>query len=211
MKKIMMTLIVLSFTFSGNVLADGLGIGVTTGINMSKFVGEDAEEFLDGLDVKFNTGFAFGGFVTMPVGPAEGRIEALFSQNGAKYEGEEDGAEATLKFNLNSLSVPITLGLNVLPDLRVFAGPYFDIFLSGKTVLEFSYEVVSFDEEEDIEGEDVTSVAVGIIIGAAYSFLDNLEVEVRMNRGLNSLDATDDELDFKPSVLSARINFYLKR
>lgn len=211
MKKIMMRLIVLSFILSGSLMAEGLEIGITSGINMSKFVGDDAEEFLDGVDAKFNTGFAFGGFVTLPIGPAEGRIEALFSQNGATYEGKEDGAETSIKFNLNSLSVPITVGLNVLPNFRVFAGTYFDIFLSGKTALEFSFEGVSFDEEEDIEGEDVTTVAMGIIVGAAYSILDNLEIELRMNRGLNTLDATDDELDFKPNVISARVNFYLIR
>jgi hypothetical protein len=211
MKKTMMLVIVLSLVFSGSLMAEGLGLGLTTGINMSKFVGDDAKEFLEGVDVKFNTGFAFGGFLTIPIGPLDGRVEALFSQNGAKYEGEEDGAETSIKFNLNSLSIPITAGLNVLPNLRVFAGPYFDIFLSGKTMLELSYEGVSFDEDEDIDGDDVTTVAMGIIVGAAYSILDNFEIELRMNRGLNSLDATDDELDFKPSVISARINFYLIR
>jgi len=211
MKKIMKLVIVLSLVFTSSIMAEGLGFGVTSGINMSKFVGDDAKEFLDGVDIKFNTGFAFGGFLTIPIGPVEGRVEALFSQNGAKYEGEVDGAKSSLKFNLNSLSIPITAGLNVLPNLRVFAGPYFDIFLSGQTMIEFSIEGVSFDEDEDIEGEDVTTVAMGIIVGAAYSILDNLEIEFRMNRGLNSLDATDDELDFKPSVISARINFYLIR
>jgi hypothetical protein len=211
MKKTMMLVIVLSLVFSGSLMAEGLGLGLTTGINMSKFVGDDAKEFLEGVDVKLNTGFAFGGFLTIPIGPLDGRVEALFSQNGAKYEGEEDGAETSIKFNLNSLSIPITAGLNVLPNLRVFAGPYFDIFLSGKTMLELSYEGISFDEDEDIEGDDVTTVAMGIIVGAAYSILDNFEIELRMNRGLNSLDATDDELDFKPSVISARINFYLIR
>ena len=211
MKKTMMLVIVLTLVFSGSLMAEGLGLGLTTGINMSKFVGDDAKEFLEGVDVKFNTGFAFGGFLTIPIGPLDGRVEALFSQNGAKYEGEEDGAQASIKFNLNSLSIPITAGLNVLPNLRVFAGPYFDIFLSGKTMIELSYEGVSFDEDEDIEGDDVTTVAMGIIVGAAYSILNNFEIELRMNRGLNSLDATDDELDFKPSVISARINFYLIR
>ena len=211
MKKIIMLVVLFTIIIPVSIMADGIGFGVTSGLNLSKFVGEDANEFLDELDMKYNTGFAFGGFLTLPVGPVDARVEALFSQNGAKYEGEEDGAEATLKFNLNSLSIPVTAGLNVLPNLRVFAGPYFDIFLSGKTAIEISYEGVSFDEEEDIENEDVTSVAVGIILGAAYSVLDNLEVELRMNRGINSLDASDDELDFKPNVLSARVNYYLKK
>jgi len=108
MKKIMMLVIVISLVFSGSLMAEGLGLGITSGINLSKFVGDDAEEFLGDLDIKFNTGFAFGGFLTIPIGPVKGRVEALFSQNGAKYEGEVDGAKSSLKFNLNSLSIPIT-------------------------------------------------------------------------------------------------------
>jgi len=211
MKKIMLLFIVIAFVFSGNLFADGLGYGVTGGLNMSKFVGDDVDEISEGVDEKFNTGFAFGGFVTLPIGPVEGRVEALFSQNGAKYEGSEEGYEAMVKFNLNSLSVPVLVGLNVIPNLRVFAGPYFDIFLSGKTKFDVSYEGFSYDEEEDIEGEDITTLAMGIVFGAAYSIMENLEVELRMSRGLNSLDATDEEADFKPSVISGRVNFYLKK
>lgn len=212
MKKTMLLVTVFAIMLSGGLFADGIGYGVTGGVNMSKFVGDDTDEFTgDGADDKSVMGLAFGGFITLPIGPVEGRVEALFSQNGAKFEGEEDGLEAMVKFNLNSLSVPVTVGLNVIPNLRVFFGPYFDIFLSGKTKFEVSYEGLSYDEEEDIEGEDVTTLAMGIVLGAAYSVLENLEVELRMNRGLNSLDATDDELDFKPSVFSARVNFYLKK
>ena len=29
--------------------------------------------------------------------------------------------------------MPVLVGLNVIPGVRVFAGAYFDIFLSGKT------------------------------------------------------------------------------
>ena len=107
--------------------------------------------------------------------------------------------------------MPVLVGLNVMPELRVFAGPYFDLFLSGKTILEASYEGLSFDEEEDIEGEDVTTIAMGFVLGVAYTVLNNLEVELRMARGLNTIDATDDDSDMKPSVFSARVNYYLKK
>ncbi len=116
-----------------------------------------------------------------------------------------------MAWNANSLSVPVLVGLDVIPGLRVFAGPYFDIFLSGKTMFEVSGGGFSIDEEEDIESEDVTTLAFGITLGAAYSVLENLEIELRMARGLNSLDATDDEDDIKTSVFSARVNFYLKK
>lgn len=212
MKKTMLLLIILALMLTGNLFADGLGYGVTGGTTMSKFVGDDTDEFADeGVDEKFNTGFAFGGFITLPIGPVEGRVEALFSQNGAKYEGSEDGYEAMVNIDINSLSIPVLVGLNVIPNLRVFAGPYFDIFLSGKMKFEASYEGFSFDEEEDIESDEITTLAMGIVFGAAYSVLENLEVELRMARGLNSLDGTDEDADFKPSVVSARVNFYLKK
>jgi len=41
--------------------------------------------------------------------------------------------------------------------------------------------------------------------------MDNLDVELRMSRGLNSIDGTDEEADFKPNVFSARVNYYLKK
>lgn len=209
MKKMMIFVVILSFVFVGSLSAQGLGFGVTGGANMSKLVGDFIDD-LDG-DSKFVTGLAIGGFVTLPVGPVEGRVEALFSQNGGKIEVKESGYEVSMKWKQNTLSVPVLVGLNVIPQLRVFAGPYFDFFLSGKTITEISSEGFSMDEEEDIEGEDVTTLAMGIVFGAAYAVMQNLEIEVRMARGLNTLDATDDDDDLKPSVISARVNFYLKK
>ena len=210
MKKIVIFLTVLSVVFIGILPAQGLGFGVTGGMNMSKFVGDDIEEISDGIDEKFLTGFAAGVFVTLPLGPLEGRVEALFSQNGAKYEGSEDGAEVSIAMNLNSLSVPILAGMS-FGIIRVFVGPYFDLFMSGKMKMEASYEGMSFDVDEDIESEDVTTLAFGIVLGGAYAVMDNLDVELRMSRGLNTLDGTDDDEDFKPNVFSARVNYYLKK
>lgn len=209
MKKIMILMIILSIVFIGTLPAQGLGYGVTGGANMSKLVGDFIDD-LDG-DSKFINGLAIGGFVTLPVGPVEGRVEALFSQNGGKIEVKEGGYEVSLKWKQNTLSVPVLVGLNVIPQLRVFAGPYFDFFLSGKIITEISSDGFSMEEEEDIESEDITTLAMGIVFGAAYAVMQNLEIEVRMARGLNTLDATDDDDDLKPSVLSARVNFYLKK
>ena len=210
MKKLVIFLIVLSVVFIGILPAQGLGFGVTGGFNMSKFVGDDVEEFSDGVDEKFQSGIAVGGFVTMPIGPIEGRVEALFNQNGAKYEGTEDGGTVSLSWKTNWLSIPVLAGMN-FGNIRVFAGPYFDLFLNGTMEYEVSYEGMSFDGEEDIEGEDVTTLALGFVLGGAYAVMDNLDVELRMSRGLNTLDGTDDDEDFKPNVFSARVNYYLKK
>lgn len=210
MKKTFILMMILSFVFIGTLPAQGLGYGVTGGINMSKFVGDDVEEISDGVDEKFQSGFAAGGFVTLPIGPIEGRVEALFNQNGAKYEGTEDGATVSLGWKMNWLSIPVLAGMN-FGNIRVFAGPYFDIFLSGEMVMEASYEGVSFDFDEKIEGEDVSTLAFGFVFGGAYGVTDNIDVELRMARGLNTIDGTDEEADMKPSVFSARVNYYLKK
>jgi hypothetical protein len=210
MKKIVLIMVILSVVFIGILPAQGLGFGVTGGFNMSKFVGDDVVDISDELDEKFLTGFAVGGFVTLPIGPLEGRVEALYTQNGAKYEGTEEGADASLSMKTNWLSFPVLAGMN-FGSIRVFAGPYFDIFLSGNTKFEVSYEGMSFDGDEDIEGEDVTTLALGFVLGGAYAVMDNLDVELRMSRGLNTIDGTDDEDDFKPNVFSARVNYYLKK
>lgn len=209
-KKIMIFVIILSVVFIGTLPAQGLGYGVTGSINMSKFVGDDVDDVSDELDEKFQTGFAAGGFVTLPIGPLEGRVEVLFSQNGAKYEGSEDGGTASISWKLNSLSIPVLAGMN-FGNIRVFAGPYFDLFLSGKMKWKISYEGLSLDGDEDIESEDVTTIAFGFVLGAAYAVMDNLDVELRMARGLNTIDGTDDESDFKPNVFSAKVNYYLKK
>ena len=210
MKKRVVFTMLLSFVFIGTLSAQGLGFGVTGGINMSKFVGDDVDEFSDGVDEKFQSGIVAGGFVTLPIGPIEGRVEALFNQNGAKYEGTEDGTTISLSWKTNWLSVPVLAGMN-FGNIRVFAGPYFDLFLSGKMKWEISNDDFSMDGDEDIESEDVTTLALGFVIGGAYAVMDNLDVELRMSRGLNTLDGTDDEEDFKPNVFSARVNYYLKK
>ena len=215
---------ILSFVFIGTLSAQGLGFGIKGGVNMSKLVGDDVEELSEDIgDVKFLPGFAAGGFATMPIFyPLEIRVEALYSQNGVKYYGSEGFVEGSLSMKMNWLNVPVLVGINVIPNIRVFAGPYFDLFLSGKTKMFLSYESeVIIDEEEDIDSDDIKSLVVGFVAGAALGITDNIELELRMSRGLGTIDKEpkdwDDsfeayeESDIKPNVYQLLINFYLKK
>lgn len=126
-----------------------------------------------------------------------------------------------MSMKMNWLNVPILAVFNLGP-VGIFAGPYFDFFLSGKYKVEMSYEDQSFDEEEDIESDEVQSLNYGVIFGVAYGVTNNIDVELRYSQGLNSFDKEPDdwdstydgayeEGDVKPSMIQLLINFYLTK
>ena len=222
MKKMFILVMILSIVFIGTLPAQGMGFGVKGGVNMAKWTGDDVDEITQGaMDEKYVTAFSIGGFLTLPLGNALNiRPEVLFTQNGAKFEGSEDGMDAMMSMKMNWLNIPVLAVFNLGP-VGIFAGPYFDFFLSGKTKMEISFDGESFDEEEDIESDEVQSLNYGIIFGAAYGVTNNIDVEVRYSQGLNSFDKEPDdydatwgeyeESDIKPSMIQLLINFYLKK
>ncbi len=222
MKKTFILIMILSIVFIGILPAQGMGFGVKGGLNMAKWTGEDVKEMTDeGFDQKYLTAFSVGGFLTLPIGNALTiRPEVLYTQNGAKFEYSEQDGEASISSKMNWLNIPVLAVFNLGP-VGVFAGPYFDIFLSGKAKFEMSYEGFEFDEEEDIEGDEVQTLNYGLIFGAAYGITNNIDVELRYSQGLNSPDKEPDdyddtwgeyeESDTKPSMIQLLINFYLKK
>jgi len=223
MKKIVIFMMILSFVFIGTVSAQGMGFGVKGGVNMAKWIGDDVEEMTsEGLEEKYLMGFSVGGFVTLPFGNTLSiRPEVLYTQNGSKFDGSFFGADAKIVTKMNWLNIPVLAVFNLGP-VGVFAGPYFDLFLSGKTKMEMSYEGESYDEEEDINSDEVQSLNYGLIFGAAFGVTDNIDVEARYSMGLNSFDTEPDDWDvaydgeyeksdIKPSMIQLLINFYLKK
>ncbi|MCJ7802260.1 MAG: PorT family protein [Candidatus Marinimicrobia bacterium] len=223
MKKIMILMIILSLVLIGTVSAQGMGFGVKGGLNISRATGDGVKILTDfGMDQKYLMGFSAGGFVTLPLGNTITiRPEVLYTQNGSKYEGSFFGTEAKIVTKMNWLNSPVLAVFNVGP-VGVFAGPYFDIFLNGKYKWEASGEGASFDEEEDIEKDEVKTLNYGVIFGAALGVTNNIDIELRYSQGLNSFDKEPDdwdeqldgkfeESDIKPSMIQALVNFYLKK
>ena len=100
--------------------------GVKAGLNMAKIKFEDDS---DNDDVKNRAGFNAGLFLAKPVSTNVGvRVEANFSQQGAKFEdGAEDG-----KLNLTYLNVPVLLtagpSSSGTTKFNVFTGPQIALF-----------------------------------------------------------------------------------
>ncbi len=85
-----------------------------------------------------------------------------------------------------------------------------------------TYGGETFDEEEDIEREDIKTLNYGVIVGAAIGVTNNIDIELRYSQGLNSFDKEPDdwdvaydgeyeESDIKPSMIQAFVNFHLKK
>jgi len=203
MKKILVLVVVLSIAFLGIVSAEGLGFGAKVGMNMAKFSGSDAD--LGDESPGFKLGATVGGFVTYSLSDKLTiRPEVLFTQKGTKYKISEEGIDGTWKFKMNWLDIPILVVYQVVDNINVIVGPYFDLYLGGEIVVESDFG----DFDEKIESEDVSSLGFGLIFGGAYGVTDNIDVEARFALGLSSID---DEVTMKNTGIQVNANYYLKK
>lgn len=207
MKKIMVLIVVLSFVLTGNLMSQGLGYGAKGGLNIAKFIGDDASE--GDINAKFKFGTTFGGFVTVPLGEKlTARPEVLFTQKGAKYKESDGGYTFKETDKMNWLDIPVLIVYQVNDVINAFAGPYFDIFIGGEWVGSWEGDGDSFDFDETIKGEDVNSFGFGLIFGGAYGVTQNIDVEARIALGLTSWHPDETVKNMGIQVLA---NYYLKK
>ncbi len=208
MKKILLLMIILSFVFIGTLPAQGMGFGVKGGMNMAKFTGDDAD-FEGEADAGSVFGATVGGFASFNLGDKLAiQPEILFTQKGSSYELSEEGLEFLMDFKMNWLDIPVLAVFKVMDNLSVFAGPFLELYLSGKIDMEISYLGESESDSEDIESEDISSPGFGLIFGGTYMVTDNIGVEARYAMGLTSMDEHES---LKNSGLQVLVNYYLKK
>ena len=232
MKKIMTFLMIISIVFIGTLSAQGnLGFGVKGGLNMAKFTGDDVdmEIPLDIGDINSDQGFIYGpivgGFVTYNLNDKLAiQPEFLYTVKGVSYEfdgsfTEDDIAfsvDGSTNFEMNWLDIPLLVVFNLNDRIKIFAGPYLELFLNGKVKYDFTVSGTYADEtysesvsdSEDIETEDINSPGFGLIFGGAFMLGNNLEAEARYALGLTSVR---EEEDLKNSGIQILLNYYLKK
>lgn len=208
MKKIMIFTMILSFVFIGTISAQGMGYGVKGGLNMAKFTGDDAD--FEGIaDPGFVLGPTIGGFATFNLGDMLAiQPEVLYTKKGSSYELSEEGFDLNMDFSMNWLEIPVLAVVNIQDKIKIFAGPYLDLFLSGTIDMEMAFGGESESDSEDIESDDVTSPGFGFIFGGTFMLGDNLGIEARYSLGLTSMDEEDD---LKNSGIQVLVNYYLKK
>lgn len=186
----MKQLFVLIAIFS--VLALGqVKYGVTAGLNMASWSGNDAS------DTKTRTAFAFGGFVAMPGDGLGFRGEVLYSMKGATTTFS--GVDITMKYDY--LEVPLlgkysfaTAG-NVKPSFYV--GPYVGFLLSSKAEA----------DGNSVDISDQNGVDIGLMFGVGTDFVvgrSTVGLIARYGLGLTKID---DNADITNGCFSIMANY----
>lgn len=187
--------------------------GIRGGINLSKFIGDDAGE----ADTK--QGLNFGGsFRLFGVGPLSIVPEVFYSQKGAKIEEGSGQGFQQLDFSLNYLEVPILARLN-LPEVGMLQ-PYVAAGPAFAWQLDCELDVETGDVESDARecGEQFGGVDTafqnadrGLVVTGGVDLrlfsTGGLNLEARLVQGLDRLNEGDDEPDVRNQAISLMLGY----
>ncbi|NQT25451.1 PorT family protein [candidate division KSB1 bacterium] len=218
MKRMVMilTIVALILSFSNVSMAQITEKGVKVGLNMANITGDEADELFPD-DPENKTGFAIGGYVLYPLNETiTMRIEALYSQKGAKASGEMDHgyyyyygggsvdykAEATVTY----LEIPVLFQYDIESSGSmkpfVFAGPFLALKMSDKYKMTIDGDTESGDID-DLKGSDY-----GIVIGAGAKINEKIFIDLRYSMGMTTIVDIDD-VDVKTKVIAIMAGYAL--
>jgi len=190
---IVVTLLAVAGLATTSLAAQGAILkGVKGGLNFAKFTGPDA----GGLDTK--TGFAFGGFVRIPLSPNVSiQPEVLYTRKGAKTSGYLEDVMVEFKLNHDYVEIPILVKVAIPTEGQVtptfFAGPAIGFKTAAKAKVEAS--VGSVSGSGDIDISNAADVDFGLAFGGGADFATTnftIVLDVRYTLGLTKVyDDTD--------------------
>ena len=179
MKKVFL-MISLAFAFSQTSTAQ-LDFGVKAGLNYnSESIQETGQDLFEGAESK--TGYHAGIWLRfkLPIIGFYLRPELVYTnlENELLYKiTKEAPTSQTTSYNFQKIDIPVLIGKKFFGIGNVFAGPSFQYILNS----DFSLN--------DIENVDTDGFTVGLQVGAGIE-LNNLGIDVRWERGLNTVEST---------------------
>lgn len=196
MKKLLLVLFMITILTS--IGFSQISMGITGGVNMSKFTGDVKD-----IDPSFKMGVAGGafaevGFLGLSIAP-----EALFVMKGSKFEIAGESYESKYTY----LEVPV-LARYYIPSIIIkpfiTAGPYYSMLLSAKED-KFNETTMEYDKDVDVK-DDLESQDFGIKIGAGIK-LSKLTVMARYSMGLKATNKEGDDKKNATMELMAAFTF----
>ncbi|MBL7740609.1 MAG: PorT family protein [Chitinophagaceae bacterium] len=189
MKKVLVLVAAVVLVSAVQAQKGSVKFGVKAGANISMWGGDDADES------KSKIGFNAGGLVNIPVSDMFSvQPEALFSIEGAKYDGSPDDAS----FNLSYINIPVLFQYNNPSGFYAETGPQIGLLMSAKLKVG--------DESEDYK-EFFKGSNFSWAFGAGFKTKSGFGFGARYNFGLGNI-ADDEDADLKQSNLSFGL-FYL--
>jgi hypothetical protein len=178
MKKVFL-MMSLAFAFSQTSTAQ-IDFGVKAGLNYnSESIQETGQDLFEGAESK--TGYHAGIWLRfkLPVVGFYIRPELVYTnlENELLYKIRETAPSQTTSYNFQKIDIPVLIGKKFFGIGNVFAGPSFQYILNS----DFSLN--------DISEVDTDGFSVGLQFGAGIE-LNNLGIDVRWERGLNTVEST---------------------
>jgi hypothetical protein len=157
-----------------------LDFGVKAGLNYnSESIQSVSEDVFTGAESK--TGYHAGIWLRfkLPIIGFYLRPEIVYTnlENELLYKIRETAPSQTTSYNFQKIDIPVLIGKKFFGIGNVFAGPSFQYILNS----DFSLN--------DISEVDTDGFSVGLQFGAGIE-LGNLGIDVRWERGLNTIEST---------------------
>lgn len=184
--------------FGGSASAAKVGLDVKAGLNLSKFIGKDADifEFEEEEGVKHPFLPAFSGGLGLRIQIVDMftiQPELLLSTKGTKYSMEEGDFSGSFSLKSMYLEIPVLLKFNIPASETIYpsiyAAPALGILTSAKAVEKYDDGEDSDEESEDIKDE-FKAVDFGLAFGADLGIKvgpGKILLDVRYTLGLTSI------------------------
>jgi len=212
MKKILLILAIVTLMVNYNKAQDNktdfrerLQFGAKIGTNYSNVYDSKGEEF--SADGKF--GFAFGGFVSIPIGKFIGiQPEVLYSQKGFQATGKILGLNYKFTRTLSYIDVPILFTMKPTEFISLLIGPQYSYLVKSKEV--FATAITTIEQEQEFENDNIRKNTLCFLFGADIN-LKNIVLSGRAGWDLlnNIGDGSSTTPRYKNVWYQATIGFRL--
>jgi len=181
--------------------------GIRSGVNFTKWQGDDLQIIEDLLDMtdgyvitKGKTGFHIGGYVNIPISETFSFEPGLaYSKKGYSINGDFQipvlkylGINAGARVQSHYIDIPLVLKANVVKGLNVYAGP--QVSYLARSTLNAKLGVLGislFNRGIGITGR-FNKVDLGLTGGIGYAFENGLNIQAGYDYGLSKLDKNDN-------------------
>ena len=204
-KKISTT--ILSLMLMMNFLHAQVSYGLRSGVNFSKWEGDDLqviEDLLDKTDgylvTKGTKGFHVGGYVHIPISEVFSFEPGLqYSKKGYSIKGDFQipvlkylGINARAQVQSQYIDIPLVLKVNVVKGLQVYAGPQVSYLVRSSLNAKLGILGISIFNKGFGITQRFNKIDIGLTGGVGYEFDNGLNIQAGYDYGLSKLDKNDN-------------------
>lgn len=204
-KKISTT--ILSLMLMMNFLHAQVSYGLRSGVNFSKWEGDDLqviEDLLDKTDgylvTKGTKGFHVGGYVHIPISEVFSFEPGLqYSKKGYSIKGDFQipvlkylGINARAQVQSHYIDIPLVLKANVVKGLQVYAGPQVSYLVRSSLNAKLGILGISIFNKGFGITQRFNKIDMGLTGGIGYEFDNGLNIQAGYDYGLSKLDKNDN-------------------